>query len=194
MKPRIGTISGDSLWVGLQAHLRDTKGYVGLMKLLGQRSETEAGAAWIASVRPVVDAMASATTVSVDGPARLDLGDGVKVQLDLHECIILVDDQARWVSLLRNDPAALAVAALARQRWGRDWVRALGEPHSRPVVRRSPGSFDDDVYPWVAQNPGGPAPYTSAASETDARLAAAAEERGSVEVQRLFAEFERERS
>ncbi len=187
-------ILDEQLWDGLQQYVRETMGQVGIFKMLGLRSEQAAGPYWASRVRPLIDALASTVPISIVGPARLTLSDGVDMQLTIHDCIISVDGAPRWSTGVNVDPEALVVAVIGGQRWEASWVRSLGNASKRHVVWTPPGSFGSDALPWVAQNPGGPAPYTSAASEADARLAAAAEERGSVEVQRLFAEFERKRS
>ncbi len=194
MSDTLGAMFDQELWTGLQERVRVTKGYVGLDKMLRQRSEAAAGVAWLASVHPILDALGGITAPLIVGPARIAVADGIEIQFDLFYCVIFVDGEARWSSAIYADPAAVSLAALARQRWSDEWVRAIGEAPNRPIVLSQPAPTSEDSFAWVAQNPGGPAPYTTAASEADARLAAAAEERGSVEVQRLFAEFERERS
>lgn len=183
-------VADERLWNGLQEYVRQTMGYVGIFKMLGLRSEDEAGPHWLSRVRPMIEALAAVVPASMVGPARLALPDGVSVQLTIHGCIISVADSPRWTTGMNCDPTAVTLAALGRQRWGDAWVGSLGSAPGRPVVIRTPGSFGEETYPWVAQNPGGPAPYTTAASEDDARLAAVAEERGGVAVRELFVEFE----
>lgn len=183
-------VADERLWDGLQEYVLQTMGHVGIFKMLGLRSEDEAGPHWLSRVRPMIEALTAVLPVSEAGPARLVLPDGVTVQLTIHGCIIAVEDSPRWSTGMHCDPTALALAALGRQRWGDAWVTSLGAAPGRPAVPRTPGSFEIETFPWVAQNPGGPAPYTSAASEADARLAAVAEERGSVAVRELFVEFE----
>jgi len=183
-------VADERLWGGLQEYVRQTLGDVGIFKMLGLRSEDKAGPHWLSRVRPMIEALSVVVPILEVGPARLSLPDGVSVQLTIHGCIISVEESPRWSTRMSSDPAAVSLAALGRQRWGDAWVGSLGSAPGRPVVTRTPGSFGIETYPWAAQNPGGPAPYTSAASEEDARLAAVAEERGGVAVSGLFVEFE----
>lgn len=187
-------VADERLWDGLQEYVLQTMGHVGIFKMLGLRSEDEAGPHWLSRVRPMIEALTAVLPVSEAGPARLVLPDGVTVQLTIHGCIISVQDSPRWSTRMSSDPAAVPLAALGRQRWGDAWVGSLGSAPGRPVVTRTPRSSGIETYPWVAQNPGGPATYTSAASEDDARLAAVAEERGGVAVRESFVEFERRSS
>jgi len=183
-------VADERLWDGLQEYVRQTMGNVGIFKMLGLRSEEEAGPLWLSRVRPMIETLSAVVPVSTVDTARLALPDGVSVQLTIHGCIISVENSPRWSTRMSSDPAAVTLAALGRQRWGDSWVGSLGSAPGRPVVTRTPGSFGIETYPWVAQNPGGPAPYTCAVSEEDARLSAVAEERGSVDVSELFVEFE----
>ncbi len=183
-------VADERLWGGLQEYVLQTMGHVGIFKMLGLRSDEEAGPHWLSRVRPMIAALTAVLPVSEAGPARLALPDGVTVQLTIHGCIIAVEDSLRWSTRMHCDPTAVTLAALGKQRWGDAWVGSLGTAPGRPVVPRTPGSFEVEMFPWVAQNPGGPAPYTSAASEADARLAAVAEARGNVAVRELFVEFE----
>jgi len=189
----IAPVSDDALWQGLQTHVRDTMGIVGIPKMLAVQGEDAARVAWTARVRPVLSALAAHVPVTERGPALVGVGDGVQLQFGIHDVVISVEDAPRWRCMILVAPAAVALAAVGRRRWGRAWVEALeAHPTSRPIRPRET-AHDAGEFPWVAQNPGGPAPYTVAVTEDDARLAAHAEELGVQRVSSLFEEFKEAR-
>ena len=188
--PDASTIEDAVLWTAVNEHMRATRGYVGFSKMLGARDDEDAAGRWLAGVRPILDRLAPIVTVRHTGSARLEIEHGVAMQLHIHNATLLADGVPRLRTLLLLDPAALTLTLVGRQRWGDRWDDSLLRHGSvRPIVPRVHGS-DIEEFPWVAQNPGMPGPWTAAATEVDAELAANAESLGFDRVATLYRTFE----
>lgn len=183
----------DSLWIGLQEYVQATLGEVGISKMLGVRSDEDAKKLWASSVRPVRARLRGHLALVEAGPARVRVDRAVAVQFGVNRAIIEVDGRPEIRTMIVSDPAAVALATVGSARWGGPWDARLNEwGTTRPVVARDGLGDDVDLFPWVAQNPGAPGPWTAAASAAAARRAAIAEDAGFERVSSLFEEFERE--
>ncbi len=183
-------IDDAALWAGVNEHVRATRGYLGFSKMLGARDDEDAARRWLGAVRPILDRLAPVVTLRYSGPARLEVDHGIAMQLHIHDVTLFADDVPRLKTMMLFDPAALTLALVGRRRWGDRWSTALlGHGSRRPVVPRSVGT-DTETFPWVAQNPGTPGPWTSAATQIDAEIAANAEDLGFDRVTALYRNFE----
>ncbi len=180
------------LWAGLNAHMFAVfGGHVGVVKMLKAPDEGVAAARWGARVRPVLSGLAGRLPVSEVGAVLWSVGDGVSLQFDVGWVEVLVGGVRRVRTMILNRPVAVTLVVVGWQRWGSAWTaELLARPSSHPVVPRVTAN-DVEEYPWVAQNPGGPSPFTKAVSEEEARLVAVAEELGDEAVGALFDEFAR---
>ena len=185
-----GPLNDEHLWVGLNEHVRSTLGVVGVSKMLGARDDQDAKAKWVSRVRPELEMIARRAPLTEVGPARFALENGITVQLRIHRVTVLRDDVPRISAMIAARPAAVTLAAVGRARWGSDWRRALEALGSaRRVVAREDIDPDVTVFPWVAQNPGTPGPWVSAATAEEARESGLAQDIGSERVSLLFDQF-----
>ena len=185
------SLSDDALWAGLQEHVHATLGIVGIPKMLAARSEEAAKAKWVARARGVLDKLSARVPLIAAGPGRFAVGDGVELQLDIHTAIVVVDGAPRITTMIAFDPAALILTTVGSRRWGGRWTSSLaGQETSRPIMERDDPGVDATEFPWVAQNPGHPGPWTSAATAEEARGAATAEDIGFERLSSLFGEFQ----
>jgi hypothetical protein len=140
----------------------------------------------------MLEALVELVPVTSVGPARFAVDDRVAVQFDIHEVVVCVDDVPRVRTMIAFDSAAVVVSVVAAERWGERWtdfVHTRGVP--RTVVRLDGGDFDAEIFPWVAQRPGTPGPWTAGASEQDATIAGMAEDLGFSRVAPKFKELAR---
>ncbi|WP_345800706.1 hypothetical protein AAIB33_14690 [Microbacterium sp. AZCO] len=89
--------------------------------------------------------------------------------------------------MLLVDPAAVTLALVGLERWGSTWSEALDAAgESRTVVADEDTDDESQAFPWIAQKPGAPGPWVSAASPEEARAAGIAEDIGFDEVSTVF--------
>jgi hypothetical protein len=179
------------LWAGLTEYVHSTMGIVGIPKMLKAGDGDTAEALWSRRVRGVLDLLAVRVPVSPNGPARFSICDDVAIQFDIHEVFVLVHGEQRVRTLIFSGPAATVLSAVGNARWTGAWDTALAAeaPARNIVFSKGPATYAA-TFPWVAQNPGGPAPWTCAASAEEARRAGRAEDLGFARVATLFQQFQ----
>lgn len=185
----------ERLWLGLNEHIESTIGIIGIAKMLGARTRHEAMLVWLSSVRPQIAKLTNDVSVDVCGPALLTVDGVLSVQLDIHHAVIFRDGSRRVSTMILSELGAVVLAAAGHARWGDDWSRALmlAGP-TRPLAYAEDNARTGlDRLPWVAQNPGGPAPWVSAATREEARDSGVAQDIGYGPISALFAEFAKPR-
>jgi hypothetical protein len=180
-------LSTDALWADLEERSLVTfGGAVGLVKMLRARDEHEAATLWAARVRSVLERLGSMFPVSRVGPARFSIDGTVSLQFDIHDVDLLIDDKVAARTLIALDPVALCGATIAWLRWGSRWdERLTSERTPRRVVRQDEPWIEYGLH-WVAQNPGGPAPWVSGATEDIAFRAGLSEDIGADRIIELY--------
>lgn len=168
-------------------------GGVSIAKFLGEPDDDEARRSWstrisreLAELPP--DALKS-LVVSSDS-ATVSVSKEVAARFELGKVTVTILGDAVWRAALRPGFSAAIIAGLGWSRWAGRWIDALrirgAEPG--PIVRGS----DDEDFPWVAQRPGQPGPWTRARSELDAAVIADAESLGTPRLREVYEELNRD--
>jgi hypothetical protein len=191
----LSALDDDFLWSGLTEHVHATMGIVGIAKMLKAPDDATAKEQWAGRVREVLQRLAVHVSVAPDGPARFTISDHVAVQFGIHEAVVLVDGDHRIRMMIGFDPAGTLLSTVGFARWGSRWDDDLasGVAERTIVFREGPASYAA-TFPWVAQNPGGLAPWTCAATAEEARRAGLVEDLGFAGVAALFQKLQKEAS
>ena len=186
--PLYQTLTDDALWAGLEHRVFSKFGVpVGISKMLGASDDKDGMKRWAAIVRPVIESLGSLFPVSCVGPVRFLIDSEVYLQFDISAVEIQIDDQTIARTMMALDPVALCVAMIGAKRWGPKWDALLAaECRPRRIAKRDEPSLTGSELPWVAQNPGGPAPWVAGSTESIARIAGLSEDIGAQRVIDLF--------
>lgn len=168
-------------------------GGVSIAKFLGKSDDDEARRSWstrisreLAELPP--DALKS-LAVSPD-PATVSVSKEVAARFELGKVTVTILGDAVWRAALRPGFGAAIIAGLGWSRWAGRWIDALRSRGAEPgPIVRGP---DDEDFPWVAQRPGQPGPWTRAHSELGAAVIADAESLGTPRLREVYEELNRD--
>ncbi|WP_029145566.1 hypothetical protein [Microbacterium luticocti] len=174
------------LWDAVVAEVKKRTGpYVSMAKFLHQPDEQKAGEYWVEQARGVIGAVVPGdVTLASSGEPVLLYPDGVSLRFDLSEVKIASHGTVLWRAARRPLAAAIVTEALGHARWGDQWdhLVAARAPKTGPIVQADV----DREFPWIAQNPAVPGPWTGAKTEELALRAARAEALGPKKIARLY--------
>ena len=174
------------LWDALDATvMRRFGGPVSLAKFLHQSDEHAAASYWqhlvaefLAEVPEAAVRVARADTPTVLYPCA------VGVSFDIGKATIAQHDIELWQVARRPLQASLVTDALGYARWGDAWAGAVAD--KARDTGRIVYADDDREFPWIAQNPPVPGPWTAAKTEELAVRAARAEALGPKKIAKLY--------
>ena len=173
------------LWERTEAALFERHGGpVSAAKFLQQPDRSAAAEYWTRYAVEMLKAVPENARLGASGSPTVLFPPDVAVTFELHSVTISSNDQPELSTLIRPLAAATITDALGHARWGARWdeLIATNAAKTGPVVHTD----GDREFPWIAQNPPVPGPWTSAKTEELAHRAARAEALGPKKIARLY--------
>jgi len=174
------------LWAAVEAAVKKQTGpFVSMAKFLHQPDEETAAQYWLGHARTLILAVPEQDVeLAPDRGPVLQYANGVAVTFDLSQVTISTDAVPQWRAVRRPLTATVVTDALGLARFAHRWDQLLATQTHQPgpVVYTD----DDREFPWIAQNPSVPGPWTSAKTEELAHRAARAEALGPKKIAKLY--------